>query len=160
MRDRLGRLSASSRSAARGLLALLLVGEGAAILTRADVFWPFSPHKMFASLKPKRPFPVWVLRAAGPSGDVDLVGAGVLSFEIQRLLLRGLGRGEGPAERERYVAALVSTVADALARARAGGRALPPLSTLRVERWDFPLDDLSAPRLPRAREVVLERPLP
>jgi hypothetical protein len=160
MRDQLGRLSASSRFAAYGLLAAIVAFEGAAIVSRADVFWPFSPHKMFASLKPKRPFPVWVLRAAGPSGEVDLVHTGVVSFEIQRLLLRGLGRGGSPPDRERYVAAVVQYVADALARARARGASLPALDVVRAERWDFPLDDLGGSRLARERTIVFERPLP
>jgi hypothetical protein len=142
------------------MLALIVLVEGAAIASRADIFWPFSPHEMFASLEPKRPFPVVVLRGVGTSGELNLVAADVLSFEIQRLLVRGFQRSDDPAQRERTLDALVDYVAHALARARARGELLTPLASLRIERWRFPLDDLSGPRLPREREVLAERTLP
>jgi len=146
-------MSRSRRALANLVIAAILAGSGAAIVTGREL-WPFSPYPMFSALR-RGPTveDVW-LYGVLPGGDETPLSdrSAFHPFRLAQLKV-ALERLAPPARQE----ALADMLARYEQRRRSGWHAGPELAGLRVYRLTFELDDRAANReRPLARELLAE----
>lgn len=89
---------------------------------------------MFSTLTSKEPYTQHILRGSNQDGDVDLVGSGYWSYRTQRLASRKARQLTGE-ELHGYMATLLKNLTQLPADQSS------PLTTLRLEKWNWQLPD-------------------